>query len=157
MTETESLKLIKEHCVRLLSRREHSQQELLDKLTAKGFEQFDLQKVIDQLAQQGWQSDHRFTESYCRYRIRKGFGPIKIGYELQHRGIYGFDIDPAALDLADSWIEILEQVYQKKFDDNISITKNEWLKRCRFLQQRGFNIGMIQTLFRQLDIQIVYR
>lgn len=156
MIEIESQKPIKKQCLRLLSRREYSQQELVDKLVLKGFERPDIQVVIDQLAEQGWQSDQRFFESYSRYRINKGFGPIKINFELQQRGIHKFDINTVVVEIADNWIEILEQVYEKKFADNKQMTKDEWLKRCRFLQQRGFSLEMITTLFQQLSIQIVY-
>jgi len=43
--------------LRLLARREHSQQELLNKLALRGFEQDDAQPVIDEMAEQGWQDD----------------------------------------------------------------------------------------------------
>jgi regulatory protein len=155
-SEAQKNKEIREACIRLLTRREHSQRELLNKLSAKGFDPSDLQTVIDVLAEQGWQSNPRFAESYARYRIKKGYGPIKIAFELQQRGIEDTHVDPVALDLADSWDDIIDSVYLKKFTDDKDLVNKEWLKRTRFLQQRGFNHEMISQLFKRLNIQLHY-
>ncbi|MCK5191788.1 MAG: regulatory protein RecX [Methylococcales bacterium] len=157
----ESQKNIRDICVRLLSRREHSQQELLDKLVIKGFDRTEAQLIVDDLASQGWQSNQRFAESYSRYRIKKGYGPIKIICELQQRGIEDCDLDAVLIDIADSWNELLDQVYAKKYPDdkeltNKALTHKEWFKRNRFLQQRGFSGEMIKTLFKDLNIQLIY-
>jgi len=144
--ELEFAKEIREVCLRLLTRREHSQLELLNKLSLKGFDRYDSQKIIDGLTEEGWQSDERFAESYARYRIKKGFGPVKISYELRQRGITNFDLDAVVLDLADSWLDLLEQLYYKKYTDDGPLAQKEWLKRSRFLQQRGFSHEMIKTL-----------
>jgi regulatory protein len=141
---------VKDTCLRLLARREHSQQELLNKLALKGFDRSASQEVIDELAEQGWQSDQRFTESYSRHRIKQGYGPIKIANELKSRGIGAFDLDSVVLEVSEGWNEVLEQVYKKKYpDEKTSLLNKEWLKRCRFLQQRGFSGEMIQLLFKK--------
>ncbi len=142
----EPVREIREKCIRLLTRREHSQRELLDKLGLKGFDRSEIQLVIDMLIDEGWQSDERFAESYTRYRIRKGFGPVKIAYELRQRGIVGFNLDPVVLDLTGSWFNLVEQVYHKKFGDNKPSSEKEWLKQSRFLQQRGFTHELIKTV-----------
>jgi len=142
----EPVKEIREKCIRLLMRREHSQRELLDKLALKGFDRSEIQLVIDTLVDEGWQNDDRFAESYARYRIRKGFGPVKITYELRQRGIVGFNLDPVVLDLTGSWFDLVEQVYHKKFADNKPTSEKEWLKQSRFLQQRGFSHELIKTV-----------
>ncbi|MFW5443778.1 MAG: regulatory protein RecX [Methylococcaceae bacterium] len=149
MTESESHKEIRKICLRLLARREYSQLELLTRLTAKGFDRLESQGVVDGLVDEGWQSDDRFAEAYARYRIKKGYGPIKISYELRQRGIEAFDLETVVLDLADSWFEILEQVYDKKYADNNGLSNKEWQKRSRFLQQRGFSHEIIKTLYKQ--------
>lgn len=149
-------KEIREICFRLLVRREHSQQELLDKLAIKGFDRSESKMVIDVLTEQGWQSNQRFAESYARYRIKKGYGPIKISFELQQRGIDEVDLDSVVLDLADSWDEIIDSVYIKKYSDDTQLGNKEWLKRNRFLQQRGFSSEMIRALFKRFSIQLNY-
>jgi regulatory protein len=138
---------IKNTCLRLLMRREHSQKELLTKLSAKGFEKNDSLPVITALAEQGWQSDTRYAESYTRHRLKKGYGALAISHELKQNGVTDFDIDPVLLDIADNWLSLIEQVYQKKYGADKTISLPERAKRTRFLLQRGFDNTLIQQLF----------
>jgi regulatory protein len=147
-------KQIKDSCLRLLIRREHSQKELLTKLAAKGFNKDDSLPIIAELANQGWQSDHRYAESYTRYRLQKGFGPVAIQYELKQNGITSINIDDVMHTFADSWLELLEQVYHKKYDHNTRLSRSEWAKRCRFLMQRGFPSTLMTVLCQHLNIQL---
>ncbi|KAF3983700.1 MAG: regulatory protein RecX [Methylococcales symbiont of Hymedesmia sp. n. MRB-2018] len=144
-------KEIKEICLRLLTRREHSQKELRDKLALRGFDHSQTQGVIDALKQQGWQSDQRFFESYARHRIKKGFGPIKIKADIQKHGIQSIDLEAVLLELADDWLEILEQAYSKKYAEDVMITDSERMKRSRFLLQRGFSGEMIMKFFQRIE------
>jgi regulatory protein len=145
---------IKESCLRLLARREHSQKELLNKLLVKGLAKDDILAVIDELAQQGWQSDSRYAESYTRHRIQKGYGPIFIAYELRKNGIDAVNFEDIMQKMSDSWMELLEQVYIKKYGHDLLLDRNEWAKRSRFLMQRGFSGTMISALFDHLNIKL---
>jgi regulatory protein len=147
-------KEIKESCLRLLARREHSQKELLNKLLVKGLDKDDILAVIDELAQQGWQSDSRYAESYTRHRIQKGYGPIFIAYELRKNGIDAVNFEDIVQKTAGSWMDLLEQVYTKKYGHDLLMDRNEWAKRSRFLMQRGFSGTMISALFDHLNIKL---
>lgn len=139
---------IKLRCLRLLARREHSQQELLRKLETKGFEKEAIENVLVELNQQGLQSDTRFAESYARMRFGNGFGSLKIDYELKQRGIPDFDLDPV---ISENFIDeqhLIALAYQKKYPHTENIPLKEQLKRQRFLQQRGFSYDLIQQLFK---------
>lgn len=141
-------KQIKDTCLRLLMRREHSQKELLKKLITKGFQQEDILPVITELAEQGWQSDQRYAESYTRHRLQKGYGELAITYELKQNGIKDFDIESVLFDIADDWLSLIQQVYKKKYgDNNKKLSSPERAKQTRFLLQRGFNPMLIQQLF----------
>ncbi|MGZ5026978.1 MAG: regulatory protein RecX [Methylobacter sp.] len=146
---------IKEVCLRLLARREHSRKELLDKLALRGFSKDKVQPVIDELAEQGWQDDLRYAESYARYRIEKGYGPVRVAYELKQNGIAAFDLDSIVKAEAGSWMTLLEQVYSKKYSDDAVSDRNEWAKRSRFLLHRGFSGAMISALFNMLNIRFL--
>jgi regulatory protein len=144
---------IKESCLRLLARREHSQKELLNKLLLRGFNKDDILAVIDDFALQGWQSDLRYAESYARCRIQKGYGPVSVTYELRKNGIEAFNLDDIVQNTVSSWMDLLEQVYTKKYGQDSLIDRNEWAKRSRFLMQRGFSGTMISALFDHLNIK----
>ncbi len=143
---------IKNHCLRLLVRREHSQKELLTKLMQKGFQRTDIQAVIDDLAANNWQSDERFAENYARHRLKKGYGATAIRYELSQRGIdvAANNLNDVLLTIADDWLDLLTQTYCKKYGEIAPITCYDWSKRSRFLLQRGFSSSQIQQFAKNL-------
>jgi regulatory protein len=142
---------IKALCLRLLARREHSQQELLFKLQAKGYSKTDSLPIIQQLHEQHWQDDSRFAENYARSCIQRGYGPVYIQYQLRQRGAGELDMDTLE-ELAGSWQNLLEQVYQKKYGQTPISDKNEKAKRQRFLLQRGFSQAMVNDLLHKLGL-----
>jgi regulatory protein len=109
--------------------------------------------VIDDLAENHWQDDQRYADSYVRQRIASGYGPLRIRYELQQRGIADVDLDAKA-DEQGGWPDLLLKVYCNKYDTEKSLSQGEWLKRSRFLQQRGFSGGNIKQLFVELKIKL---
>jgi len=149
--ELAAYKAIKEACLQYLMRREHSLQELMQKVSAKGFAEHDIMSVLEELTEQGLQSNTRFAESYARSRVHKGFGPLRIQAELQQRGAGDCYFDMAVEDIAGSWQDLLEQVYNKKYDVEKAVDMKEKARRSRFLQQRGFPSGMVLHLFKTLS------
>jgi regulatory protein len=146
-THQESKK-IKNACLRLLTRRDHSRKEIQDKLAVKGYDRSQVSTVIDELAQQSWQDDTRYAESYARVRSQKGFGPVRIAYELKQQGISQDTVDKIVLATTEDWMNVLERVYTKKYPESVAMDNNERAKRIRFLLQRGFSSAMITTLFK---------
>lgn len=163
------VKEIKTVSLRLLAGRDHSKKELLQKLVLKGFERDSALVVIDELALEGWQDDLRYAESYARSRILKGYGPVRIVYELRQNGVditrdgvyavnlpaagsESFSLEEIVKTTAGSWMAVLEQLYRKKYGPDKRLNVGEWAKRCRFLMQRGFTQSMISALSEQLNI-----
>ena len=147
-------KEIKDICLRLLACREHSQKELLNKLAIRGFDADDARPVIEELAEQGWQSDLRYAENYSRFRILKGYGPLRVAYELRQNGIAAFNLDEIVQNEVGGWMEWLEQVYNKKYTHHLVLKRSEWAKRSRFLLHRGFSGEMISALLSHLAIKL---
>ncbi len=140
-------KEIKAICLRLLARREYSQLELITKLRLKGFIRQEVQAVIDTLEKQGLQSDERFAQCYARSRFNKGFGTLKVAYELKQRGIDNFDLQAIIEENFGDEVQLINQVYYKKYTTIVALSLKERLKRQRFLQQRGFSSQLTQLLF----------
>lgn len=151
----ERAKQIEDVCLRLLTQREHSQKELLDKLALRGFTKEDVLPVVEDLADKGWQSDIRYAESYARSRIMKGYGPVRVAYELKQNGVEINTLDQIVQTVAGSWMGLLEQVYDKKYQQDRLLSRSEWAKRSRFLVQRGFSFEMVNALFDQLQIKFL--
>ncbi|MBT8119884.1 MAG: recombination regulator RecX [Gammaproteobacteria bacterium] len=132
--------------VKLLSRREHSAFEIRDKLQKRDFEEEEIAQAICELEQGGWLSDERYTEAYIRMRQQKGFGPLRIAIELNERGVDERIIDTYLQDVEDSWQQILEQQYLKKYKNRPVEDYSDKAKRIRFLQYRGFHLDAIYQL-----------
>jgi regulatory protein len=143
------LKSIKNDCLRLLTRREHSRKEIEQKLTAKGYPREQVATVINELTKQSWQDDSRYAESYLNMRSQKGFGPVKIAYELRQQGVDKASIDDLINARKAEWVDLLQQLYIKKFANPIVKDNAERSKRIRFLSQRGFPSDMIINVLEQ--------
>jgi regulatory protein len=147
--DEQTLKQIKKDCLRLLTRREHSRQEIEQKLKLKGYPQQQVAVVLADLTKQSWQDDNRFAESYINMRSKKGFGPVKIAYELRQQGIDKDAIEQLICAKSLDWQQLLEQAYRKKFTSPVIKDNIERSKRIRFLSQRGFPNDMIIDVIEQ--------
>lgn len=133
----------------LLARREHSKTELSKKLQTRGFEFSDIEGVIEQLNQQGLQSDARFAENCYRSRAKKGYGPNYIRQYLKQRGVCESLIDKAEYDCDVNWYDNIVGVWKKKYSDAPSDLKSI-NKQKQFLYYRGFDTELITHLFDEL-------
>ena len=153
-TSDSLLNAVRQTCMRLLAMREHSQYELNQKLQIRGYASHEINLVLQEMASNGWQDNQRYAESYARQRINKGYGPLKIAFELRSKGIEDFDLETFAEETAGGWQSCLLSLYQHKFDSKQNLTRQEWLRRCRFLQQRGFSPSLIRQLSSQLKLKL---
>ena len=128
------------HCaVGLLSRREHSQLELKNKLRLRAYPDSEINAALDRLVEQGLQNDERFAESFINLRMGRGSGPLKIRAELLTRGV---DEGVVALHLSASdahWCDKARQVAEKKYGIAPPQDAREKARRIRFMSSRGFS------------------
>ena len=130
----------------LLSRREHSELELRNKLRLREFQDDEITIVIDYLIENDYLSESRFADSVYRTRVNKGYGKRYIENELTQKGVSSADIHTAALELDVDWYHQVEIVYKKRFGDMPMAEQKEKAKRIRFLQYRGFSTDEIFTV-----------
>ncbi|WP_322627935.1 regulatory protein RecX [Halothiobacillus sp.] len=121
----------------LLTRREHSRYELQTKLRQRGFVREVIGVVLDRLAEQGWQSDVRYAESYVRMRIARGYGEAAIQAELRQRGVDSPLAHQTLCDADVDWLECAQQQIRRHFNFPPEDAA-EKLRRYRHLCNRGF-------------------
>ena len=135
---------IRNTALEILSRREHTRLELARKLKAKEFSSNEIDELLVNLEREGLQSDARFTESYIHSRSKRGFGPLRIKYELQQRGISS-DLVDTHVDFNDQvWLQNSYREYEKKFGVHSVKSTQDQAKCMRFLQSRGFTNDIIR-------------
>ena len=131
----------------IISRREHSKKkEERDKLLKKFDDLSVIEDVIEKLIKNSLLNDSRYAEMYTRARKRKGFGPKRIGYELNSRGV-SETLSSIAIEEEGGWLEAAENAFNKKFKDGISLDFKTKLKQKSFLQNRGFSFKEIDSIF----------
>ena len=148
MSEVAELTEIRKKAMDLLARREHSVFELERKLRAREFADDAIATVIEGLRSDRLLSDERFVEAYVHQRGNAGVGPIKIGYELQQKGVDDGLIE-AYLDPRDeAWDESMRHQRARRFGEVIPDDYAARMKQARFLQNRGFSPAAVMRLFR---------
>lgn len=139
------LKEIEAVAVRLLSRREHSTEELKRKLAVKGYPEASIATVLDKLGQKKWVSDERFATNYVHHHARRGQGPVRIRANLRQQGITDSEIQQKIAGGDQDWNGIAAEVRRRKFGAALPKTAAERAKQARFLQYRGFNSDQIRA------------
>ena len=130
-----------------LAMREHSRLEIYNKLQKKTYvDGVDIDKLLDELEENNYLNEQRFTESFIRYRASRGQGPIKIFSELYARGINKALANESMIDSEINWFDIAIQQLEKKFGKSKSNDYKEKSKRMRFLSGRGFSGEIIHSI-----------
>ena len=146
-TENKNLE-IRKKAMDLLARREHSAQELRQKLVSRDYDDTAINTVIRELQSEGLQSDIRYTEAFIRQRFNAGMGPLKIRFELRQKGIDDAIAETFLDPLSDRWDESMKQQRSRRFGEEIPEDYAERMKQARFLQNRGFSPESVMRLFR---------
>jgi regulatory protein len=135
----------------LLARREHTRTELERKLAAAGFDTYILADVLQQLADEGLQSDRRFVEAFVQSRINQGKGPLRIHADLGQRGVAAGLIDEALEEAGADWYALARHARVKKFGRPRPGEFRDKARQMRFLQYRGFEPDQIQAAVTGFD------
>lgn len=128
-----------------LARREHSREELRQKMQKAGFDANVALDAIEGLRKDGLQSDRRFVEAFVQSRISHGKGPRIIRADLSQRGVRDPVIHEVLVEADADWVALARETRLKKFGDETPHDFKEKARQMRFLQGRGFEPDQIQA------------
>lgn len=128
----------------LLSHREHSKKELVNKLSAKGNAQEEINSIILRLEDMNYLNDARFAEIFVRSRISKPLGKNRILQELIQNGIGSEEAKQTIADANADWFELAKQLKERRFGEETCTDYKEKAKQSRYLQYRGFDFDQIK-------------
>ncbi len=160
VAELEYQKALSSAC-RMLAIREHSEKQIRQKLSAKGFSSQILDPCINYLIKENWLSESRFCAQYIASKADKGQGEFRIVSELKKLGLDQMLIDKALDDEAIDWQECCERALAKKLgssgirEKEVAMSEittelshplplNKRIKIEKFLRYRGFSNQQIQ-------------
>lgn len=144
VTPTDDPLVVRRTALDLLARREYAMRELAARLSARFGSGAPVGVVVQQLCDEGLQSDQRFAESFVRVQRQRGRGPLRILHELAERGVER-ELAAACVDAsAPEWVEVARQWKCRRHGEARPATLAERQRIARQLQQRGFDASQIR-------------
>ena len=134
----------KEVAMQLLSRRDHGEYELSQKLIYKGFDENTVYEAIKFCLYHNYLDDLRYAKSQVRQHVYKGHGERRIRQELKQKRVAEAIIDLAMEEESQDWFELAKQVGEKKFHGQKAEDPKQYAKQVRFFQYRGFTFEQIE-------------
>lgn len=137
--------------VGLLSRRDHSEKELLGKLREKGFSD-GATEALEKLKNSGYVDDERFCRFYAGELIRmKDYGKRRIEQELYRKGV-SREIVSAVLEEFDFDSAALADIIKRKYLSKMSDEKGK-RRAIDALMRRGYSYSEIRNALAQINSQ----
>jgi regulatory protein len=128
---------------------ERSHAEVKQKLYSLGLLKKEVEELISRLIEEEYLNEERFARQFASGKLRiKGWGKVKIRYELKQKGVSEFCIINALKSLDETeYASGFKRIADKKWlalqsEKNIFVKKNKWQQ---FLLQRGFEPTVIKT------------
>ncbi|MCG9598479.1 recombination regulator RecX [Vibrio sp. Isolate25] len=133
----------KEMAIYLLSRRDHGEYELYQKLAMKGYDDDAIQEAVNFCLDHNYLDDLRFAKSQIRQHVYKGHGERRIRQELKQKRVPDSVIEQAMEEEPQDWFELAKNAAEKKFKGIHAKDQKEYAKQVRFLQYRGYSFEQI--------------
>jgi len=143
-----------EAALRLLGRRDHSQEEIRRKLKARGFAATEIEEALRKLTSRRVLDDDRYAQRFALYLAEeKLFGPQRIHQKLFQKGIPA-DLTQEAMARVEESLpagERLCRVLRMKLKARCleQVLPRERRKLANYLRQRGFLWEEIGEAFRE--------
>lgn len=138
--------------LRLLAKRDYAYQELVAKLSARGYPLTDIRELLDTFKSKGYLDDSRFASHYVTYRRQRGFGPKRIALELKIRGIDDAIIAESTKIADNDWLIEMQMLLTKRVKNRSTCEPKQKAKLIRFFQSRGFTQEQIFCLLKEHQI-----
>ena len=134
-----------------LSRRSHSEKELLDKVIKGGVDRDSAVKAIERFKELGYINDRDFAFEYTEYLLNsKRYSLNRVKQELFYKGIskdiISEVIDGIETDQAQTVINIINKSYVRKLNE-----EGGREKVIAALMRRGFSYSDIKEAFNRLE------
>ena len=143
----------KEYTLGILSRRDHSVQELIIKGIKKGFNKDVLERVTHELQKNNYLDDHRFTSNFIHDAIEfKKWSLNKIKFELRKKGVNKSIIS----ELFDGFDEAIwkKQMYSLVRKNRAKFIRSDSTKRKKkmydYLARKGYSSTLIWSEMNKL-------
>jgi len=143
--------------LRMLTRREHCEAEVRNKLAQRGFDEIASECAIEELKSYGYLSDSRYAEAFLRYRMQRGEAPWMAAVKAAQRGV-----DEAALQAAleeaqasfDAEQACRELLHSRDPQRSRRNDERVWQRHARFLRNKGYDAATILRVLNEADLEL---
>ena len=141
--------------LRILTPRDHSKYELVQKLKQRGFSRVDIDDAISACVRFDYINDVRTAQVYIRQLKRKGYGKKRIRLELNKKRLKGdriqgiLDQSVSEADEREGAARILKKNMKRFAREKDALKRRD--KIYRFLNARGFNQVVIAEYLKRYD------
>ena len=140
----------------LLKYRARSRNEIVFRLKNKGYASAVREKVVSYLKENNYINDKEFTRLFVSYSLEKGWGPVRIDFNLKRLGISP-QLRKQALALDFDYSDRVREIITKKLEDykkkkpplpRLKI----WQKITTHLARKGFDYKIINQEMDNLGV-----
>jgi regulatory protein len=141
--------------LRILTPRDHSKYELVQKLKQRGFSSVDIDDAISACVRFDYINDLRTAQIYIRQLKHKGYGKKRIRLELNKKRLKGdriqgiLDKSVSEADEREGAARILKKNINRFEREKDRLKRRD--KIYRFLHARGFTPGVIAEYVKRYD------
>ena len=132
--------------LRMVTRREHCEVEVRQKLEARGFDEIAMDAAIEELKSYGYISESRYAEAFLRYRMQRGEAPWMAAAKARQRGVdeqalqTALDEAEASYDAFEACRELLNSRDPQRLRQH---DERVWQRHARFLRNKGYDAATI--------------
>ena len=146
----------KDAAYRLLSYRMRSVSELRNRLAQKGYNDLEIENVVNHLIELNYLNDEDFGKAFVREKVKnKKIGPIALRSEVAQHNLTN--------DLLNKLIDHIYNEYpindliafhlnKRKISKNIALSKNDHNRLNNFLKRKGFYWDSIMSVYTEWGI-----
>ena len=131
----------------LLKYRARSRDEIVTRLKNKGYTSAVREKVVSYLKENNYINDKEFAHLFVSYSLEKGWGPVRIDFNLKRLGISP-QLRKQALAGDFAYSDRVREIITKKIEDykkkRPSLSRLKiWQKITMYLARKGFDYKVI--------------
>jgi regulatory protein len=152
LTKEQAYQKLRHYC----GYQERSHQEVKDKAYSFGLRKTEVEELTSRLIEEDYLNEERFANLFAGGKFRmKGWGRIKIKYELKQKRVSEYCIKKALKEIPEEdYLQTLRKLAKKKWDATKGAGINRYVKMAKtrdYLIQKGFESGLIDNELKGLS------
>ena len=140
----------------LLKYRARSRNEIISRLKRKGYALAVREKIVDYLEENNYINDEEFAHLFVSYSLEKGWGPVRIDFNLKRLGI-SLQLRKQVLKENSAYNDKVREIIERKLE-YYKIRKPSlpapkiWQKIVMHLMRKGFDYKVINQEMENLGV-----